>query len=112
MAGRGYRTVGPDDDAPGGAASDDREADGARGSNGAGEGEGEADNDRDDEAASGSSASGAGEAVVGVSRATRRAVGFAALGGVLFGMDLANWAGASNAPGFLDVFCFQASPGR
>eukprot|EP01047_Picozoa_sp_COSAG01_P030556 COSAG01_NODE_2134_length_8347_cov_43.066319_6_plen_328_part_00 len=46
-----------------------------------------------------------------VSRTTRLSVGFSALGGILFGMDLANWAGASNQPDFLEVFCVRTGYG-
>jgi len=30
---------------------------------------------------------------------------FAALGGIMFGMDMGNWSAASNRPDFLDIFC-------
>ena len=46
-----------------------------------------------------------------VSRTTRLSVTFSALGGILFGMDLANWAGASNQEDFLRVFCLDAGYG-
>ena len=46
-----------------------------------------------------------------VSRTTRLSVTFSALGGILFGMDLANWAGASNQEDFLRVFCLEAGYG-
>lgn len=37
--------------------------------------------------------------------------GFAALGGIMFGMDMANWSTASNRPDFLDIFCRDAGYG-
>ena len=46
-----------------------------------------------------------------VSRTTQLSVAFSALGGILFGMDLANWAGASNQRDFLRVFCLDAGYG-
>jgi MFS family permease len=39
------------------------------------------------------------------------AASFAAIGGVLFGMDLANWAGASNKEDFLIQFCYLGKYG-
>ena len=86
MPARGYRSVAADDARGcGGAASSDD------------------DDDRELEATA------AGPAAI--SRTTRLSVAFSALGGILFGMDLANWAGASNQEDFLRVFCLDAGYG-
>jgi sugar porter (SP) family MFS transporter len=48
---------------------------------------------------------------LGSSISPAAAASFAAIGGILFGMDLANWAGASNKEDFLALFCYNGGYG-